>query len=715
MALKFIQHVTCLLTVLVFVAGSHAEDIQAKLTHAKNLTSASRWDEAIEAYNGIIDQLEGEQNAKARYALGMCKLRKYKSTDAIPEFQKVVDHPHATAKLKGNAQYNIGLSNAYNLKYEDALAAYAKVHEIKDVEPTISSVAYVFAGHSLNKLKRYDEAIESYLKGAEIEEAHFVTRQTAYLAAASIHQRLERYEKAVPIFRKVLKLGKNHHYGHIAANRIIECETAISGSDAFYINPYVPSVSADSVKIFWISRESAPAGEVKVWADETTPIKVTAKKVPIKGRKEFRQSAIVSGLKPGIRYRYSASCNNESHEGTFLTAPIDGRPVRFAVLGDTQGGHARHARVATAIAKDKPDFVIHVGDCVERGDRWDEWKVQVFDPGYAYLQDSPVFVARGNHDGGAFFHIFFGREKNLFEDYRFGDVHVFAMDSHSSTGGARKTAQLKWLEEGLSQSDAKWKIVALHHPMIHVAYPIRPFGQKEFLPILEEHGVDVILTGHYHVYQRLIPIGKPGKKPIMHITSGGGGGNMGSRTPSPLVVKDYMDIHHLLFDCDGGKLEMVARTPNGEQIDTMTLIHTSEGFQTEVMGKFIDTETAKAARLTYVNLSHPNQRKHEWLLTPKTTIEAGKPVAFELQHTMIDTTALPANSTLVIQSTEDSAWKIEEQTLGLSGNQFEFTAIAPEKVKVEKSHVSPSLSATVRMRIGDRDLEPETIKLSIVR
>ena len=112
-------------------------------------------------------------------------------------------------------------------------------------------------------------------------------------------------------------------------------------------------------------------------------------------------------------------------------------------------------------------------------------------------------------------------------------VEVFVLDSN--TLGRTQTKlehgsdepQLRWLAEALERSGARWKVVAMHHPM----YTPRRckwfrFGcrgedgafRPELEPIFQEHGVDVVFQGHQHLYARLKP-----QRGIRYFVTGAGG------------------------------------------------------------------------------------------------------------------------------------------------------------------------------------------------
>ena len=63
--------------------------------------------------------------------------------------------------------------------------------------------------------------------------------------------------------------------------------------------------------------------------------------------------------------------------------------------------------------------------------------------------------------------------------------------------------QRQWLEEQLKKSEAKWKIVVLHHPLYSVKGAMNNLIQRwMFDDLIQEHGVNLVLQGHEHAYAR---------------------------------------------------------------------------------------------------------------------------------------------------------------------------------------------------------------------
>jgi len=96
---------------------------------------------------------------------------------------------------------------------------------------------------------------------------------------------------------------------------------------------------------------------------------------------------------------------------------------------------------------------------------------------------------------------------------RLGDAQLFLLDSNDVTD--RQTA---WLERELSESSSTWKIVVLHHPPYTCGEHSGDLKvQQRWAPLFEDYGVQLVLSGHDHNYQRFhAPSG------LRYVVHGGG-------------------------------------------------------------------------------------------------------------------------------------------------------------------------------------------------
>jgi 3',5'-cyclic AMP phosphodiesterase CpdA len=94
-----------------------------------------------------------------------------------------------------------------------------------------------------------------------------------------------------------------------------------------------------------------------------------------------------------------------------------------------------------------------------------------------------------------------------------GDVTFIALDSNEP----HNAVQRAWLEQTLAAATTTWKIVALHHPPYSAGYQGSSLGNREaFSPLFERYGVQLVLSGHEHDYQRSVPING-----VTYVVSGG--------------------------------------------------------------------------------------------------------------------------------------------------------------------------------------------------
>ncbi|MGH7787573.1 MAG: metallophosphoesterase [Candidatus Binatia bacterium] len=247
----------------------------------------------------------------------------------------------------------------------------------------------------------------------------------------------------------------------------------------------------------------------------------------------------LSGLSADTRYYYSVGDSAEVLAGgdaahTFHTAPSPGtaKPTRIWVLGDsgTGGAGARAVRDAFLAFADglSPDLWLMLGDNAYTRGTDAEYQAGLFDVYQAVLRASVLWPTLGNHDGqsadsatqsGPYYDIFTlpsggeaggvasGTEAYYAFDH--GRVHFICLESYE-TDRSPSGAMLSWLVDDLEAAAADWVIAFWHHPPYtkgshdsDVESELIQMRQN-VLPILEAYGVDLVLTGHSHAYERSV-------------------------------------------------------------------------------------------------------------------------------------------------------------------------------------------------------------------
>ncbi len=189
--------------------------------------------------------------------------------------------------------------------------------------------------------------------------------------------------------------------------------------------------------------------------------------------------------------------------------PLKAGSVRFAVIGDNGTGEQPEFEVAGQMARFlkvvKYDFVVMDGDNIYGGHKASDFQ-QKFEQPYQPLLDAGVkfYASLGNHDDPDIERNYklYNMGGQRYYSFQKGDVDFFALDSNYMD-----PQQLAWIESKLKGSTAKWKICFFHHPMFTAATYHGPDLdlRKQLMPLFTKYGVNLVLSGHEHVYERLKP------------------------------------------------------------------------------------------------------------------------------------------------------------------------------------------------------------------
>ncbi|RME30399.1 MAG: hypothetical protein D6806_00300, partial [Deltaproteobacteria bacterium] len=257
----------------------------------------------------------------------------------------------------------------------------------------------------------------------------------------------------------------------------------------------------------------------------------------------------LENLQPDTAYHFRAGgAGDWSPDHAFRTAPADRcKPFSFAVAADNRPDFdwlpsGCWKQVYGKVASEGPAFVINSGDLVLDGKQADQW-VDFFDDSEPFLVDVPLMPCLGNHDDGpgdgdsANYNRIFTLPRNPvsntedFYSFDYGNVHFAALSTETFTGGSTKFGdQADWLDQDLASTDRMWKVVYFHRPIYSSGgHGGNEAGQNDaFIPVFDRNHVDLVLTGHDHMYDKYGPryngqdVSSPDDGTI-YIVSGGGG------------------------------------------------------------------------------------------------------------------------------------------------------------------------------------------------
>ena len=253
-----------------------------------------------------------------------------------------------------------------------------------------------------------------------------------------------------------------------------------------------------------------------------------------------------------------------------LRLPLKDGSVRWAVIGDNGTGEGPELDIARQMqhywTKVKFDFVTMNGDNIYGGHSPHDFRVKFEEPYKALLDEGVKFYASlGNHDDPQIEINYKPYNMNGNHYYTFSkkNIDFFVLDSNYMT-----PQQLSWLEDKLKGSNAKWKIAYFHHPLYTCAKFHGPDVdlRNQLMPLFTKYGVNVVWSGHEHVYERIKP-----QQDIYFFLEGDSGQlryhNIRSACDIDQVGFDT-DRTFMLVEVDGDQLYFQAISRSGATIDS---------------------------------------------------------------------------------------------------------------------------------------------------
>jgi hypothetical protein len=291
------------------------------------------------------------------------------------------------------------------------------------------------------------------------------------------------------------------------------------------------------------------------------------------------------GLSPGTVYSYRIDDEARTlFRGEFVTNKANGKAFRFLVFGDSGFGNSIQSELAKDMVAAAPDFVLHTGDLVYEDGERDGYRDRFFRPYGDLISRVSLWPSVGNHDvhepgyGGAFLDVFelpengpeyLTPEMNYWFDY--GTARTVVVDSTRSREQQRMHT-VPWLREVLSESGPRWRFVTLHHP------PYSNDTQREMVrellvPEFERFGVDVVFSGHDHLYTRSHPI-RQGRvvgddTGVVYVVTGAAAdlAHPEKRRPPFLAVVDDTSYSFTVVDIQNDVLTLRQVSRGGGEID----------------------------------------------------------------------------------------------------------------------------------------------------
>jgi hypothetical protein len=334
------------------------------------------------------------------------------------------------------------------------------------------------------------------------------------------------------------------------------------------LDPYLQSLTTNSVTIAWQTEEKV-IGEIRFGTSGDYGDSI------LEDEPKRRHAIKLTDLEPDEQYHYQVFGDGEplTSDSTFRTAkPRGGGPYNFIVVGDTQKNPSVHASIIKQAISIAPSFFLHVGDLVNIGNSPDQW-VQFFNIESDLLRSVALFPTLGNHEEESehYFDLFYLPGNERWYTFTYGDARFISLQvDYDWPDVTPASKQYQWLESTLAGNKHPWLIIYFHRSPYTSEYE----GSEELhirenlTPLFEKYGVDLVLSGHNHNYQRSKANG------IIYIVTGGGGGDLSNDIePDEYLIYHKTAYHLLNIRIEGDRLRGEAMKPDGEVFDTFTISH----------------------------------------------------------------------------------------------------------------------------------------------
>ena len=232
----------------------------------------------------------------------------------------------------------------------------------------------------------------------------------------------------------------------------------------------------------------------------------------------YSYAAEISGLPQNdtLEYRIGYGGDRRS-EWNKINLPVKESEVSLLFFGDIQGYKQanydafRNIYDTAVTTVGTPDLAMLAGDTVDTGGRYEEWQFLQNAMGDLFKR-TPVMAAPGNHDTA---------DRNVFDaTFRgssivdIGSARIAIIDTEFTDTFEE---QKKWLKAEMAGSSADFKIVLMHRSVFPLLYD-EPYIRK-WHSTFEEAGIDLVLSGHDHIYSRTVMDG------VAYVCGGSGSGS----------------------------------------------------------------------------------------------------------------------------------------------------------------------------------------------
>jgi predicted phosphodiesterase len=312
---------------------------------------------------------------------------------------------------------------------------------------------------------------------------------------------------------------------------------------------------------------------------------------------ERQNNFVISTSNDGIKFSNvfsSKSSGSTLNLEKYDIADTNARYIRIVVNGNTQNTYASITEISiniVSISGSSNYYIGAVGDWGSaRNDNWEETvdlminnkinlalglgdysygSVSEFEPVVDTLKAAgiPFKGVQGNHDSSSYARLF--GQPSMIHAFDAGQSRIIMLNTEESY-----SANTQFLENQLKNTKQPWKIVAMHNPLY--SSPSNHPEEKELAgrlqPLFDQYGVDLVIYGHNHNYERI----KLPDKPTVFIQAGTGGEShydiKGSRSDGGVEFQDDNDYGFVKLTINNNTISGQFISHGGKILDSFSIV-----------------------------------------------------------------------------------------------------------------------------------------------
>jgi len=417
----------------------------------------------------------------------------------------------------------------------------------------------------------------------------------------------------------------------------VACSQIPNGLQAAQLvrGPYLQAATSQSVIIRW--RTDVPTETVVNYGTHSSDFPASIDPTPT-----TEHIIQLSGLAAATKYFYSVGSQTEilaqGPSCRFVTAPTPGQSVSTRIWAVGDSGGLSYGETNVIPMRDayysftqtrRSDVWLLLGDNAYEDGTDEEYQQNFFNVFPSILRQVPPWPTIGNHetysaDGRGWFpylNVFstptngeaggIASATNRYYSFNYGNIHFVSLDAMTQSR-APDGPMANWLRADLDANTNLWLIAFWHHPPYSKGThdsdsEIELIEMRQnIVPILEAHGVDVVLCGHSHNYERSFLLhghygfstnlsssmildagsgregdtgaylkvnsGRQANKGTVYVVAGSAGALEPRLGHHPVMFTDRSSIGSVIIDINTNRLDAYFLLATGQIADSFTII-----------------------------------------------------------------------------------------------------------------------------------------------